>query len=323
MWQRTWFLYACLSLCIAIWQKKAANRYKTIFSQIFAVDLVGQEHFGFWVIFGPNHWCQDVFCGNEPHVCGCNANSVLLAWEILLQIPCIDQSCGMALEIKMELDFSNLPRWVHMAANMVQYHIAELQVAPLTLAKCELEALANRCLQEQVQVGQHFLWSIFGFQKEDTFWKQIGLVQCHFLINGVSKALAKWSMACSMAAKRLALVVTPAWLPSCTWFIAMASKAWHSAGQWLRGWTTVWTKCLTTGNVAKISDACKEIFGCSCGMLLSSWWSRNEHGYTSKPWGNGNIENIFPRKPMAGCAPPWLLRLQLPPAWLHYRVVIL
>ena len=63
----------------------------------------------------------------------------------------------MALEIKMELDFSNLPRWVHMAANMVQYHIAELQVAPLTLAKCELKALANRCLQEQVQVGQHFL----------------------------------------------------------------------------------------------------------------------------------------------------------------------
>ena len=60
-------------------------------------------------------------------------------------------------------------------------------------------------------------------------------------------------MASSMAAKRLALVVTPAWLPSCTWFIAMASKAWHSAGQWLRGWTTVWTKCLTTGNMAMIS----------------------------------------------------------------------
>lgn len=25
-WQRTWFLYSCLSLCIAIWQKKAANQ---------------------------------------------------------------------------------------------------------------------------------------------------------------------------------------------------------------------------------------------------------------------------------------------------------
>ena len=104
--------------------KKKLPTNRTIFSQIFAVDLVGQEHFGFCVIFAPNHWCQDVFCGNEPHVCGCSANSVLLSWEILLQSPCIDQSCGMALEIKLELDFSNLPRWVHMAANMVQYHIA-------------------------------------------------------------------------------------------------------------------------------------------------------------------------------------------------------
>jgi hypothetical protein len=137
--------------------KKKLPTNRTIFSQIFAVDLVGQEHFGFCVIFGPNHWCQDVFCGNEPHVCGCNANSVLLAWEILLQIPCIDQSCGMALEIKWSLISATcqggctwLPTWYNTTS-------PELQVAPLTLAKCELKALANRCLQEQVQVGQHVL----------------------------------------------------------------------------------------------------------------------------------------------------------------------
>ena len=52
----------------------------------------------------------------------------LLLRQIGMDIPCLDQSAGVALKIKMELYFTYLPRWVNMATNKNMFTSLLLQV---------------------------------------------------------------------------------------------------------------------------------------------------------------------------------------------------
>ena len=227
--------------------KKKLPTNRTIFSQIFAVDLVGQEHFGFCVIFAPNHWCQDVFCGNEPHVCGCSTNSVLLSWEIFCKAHALTKVVAWPWKSNWSLISATcqggctwLPTWYNTTS-------PELQVAPLTLAKCELKAWSTGVSRNKFKLASTFFEASLAFRRKTPsgnrlgwsrklislattwlkrccskwFWfcklfakapmglcvlseaKQFGKrpclakdsgkwsIQCHFLINGVSKAAAK------------------------------------------------------------------------------------------------------------------------------------
>ena len=211
---------------------------------------------------------QIAYCFLGKYCCKAHALTKVVAWPWKSKWSLISATCQGGC--------TWLPTWYNTTS-------PELQVAPLTLAKCELKAWSTGVSRNKFKLASTFFEASLAFRRKTPsgnrlgwsrklislattwlkrccskwFWfcklfakapmglcflseaKQFGKrpclakesgkwsIQCHFLINGVSKAAAKWSMASSMAAKRLALVVTPAWLPSCTWSIAMAmaSKA--------------------------------------------------------------------------------------------------
>ena len=79
--------------------------------------MVWQKHFGFLLAFGMHHWGQNVLGSDESKIAGHAAFAILLLRQIGMDTPCLDQSAGVVLKIKMELYFTYLPRWVNMATN--------------------------------------------------------------------------------------------------------------------------------------------------------------------------------------------------------------